>query len=88
MKVRFRPEGGRFGYGFDYFCAECGLYVGNTNDETLVHDVTETKGIFKKTITPIASANAGKISEIPKHEIEAPDKKDNNDCRELGIEKA
>jgi len=72
MKVRYKPEGGRFGDGFDYFCAECGKYVGNScSDSQLKHDATTTKGIFRKTTVPINCSNAGKVCELPQHEIEA-----------------
>lgn len=73
MKVRFKPEGGRFGYGFDYFCAECGEYVGNSSsDDQLKHAATEKKGkMFRKVEVPIACSQAGKVCELPKHEIEA-----------------
>lgn len=76
MKLRYKPEGGRFGYGFDYFCAECGEYVGNSShDKVLEHSVThqETRGwIRKRTVTvEVNCSNAGKKCAIPKHEIEA-----------------
>jgi hypothetical protein len=74
MKVSFRPDGGRFGYGFDYFCWECGVYVGNSNDdEFLLHPATEeTGGIFrKKIVTTLTCSNAGKKCAIPRHIFEA-----------------
>lgn len=73
MKVTYRPAGGRFGFGFNYFCAECGRYVGNSSDDDeLEHAITEKKGkIFRKVEAPIACSQAGKVCEIPEHEIEA-----------------
>jgi hypothetical protein len=72
MKVTYIPDGGRFGYGFNYNCAECGEYVGNSSDNQLSHSATETKGkLFRRVEVPIACSQAGKKCELPKHEIEA-----------------
>lgn len=73
MKVEFNPEGGRYGVGFDYYCVECGAYVGNSSmDERLEHAATERKwSLFKKVEVPIKCSKAGKVCELPRHEIEA-----------------
>ena len=72
MQVRYKPEGGRFGYGFDYFCAECDEYVGNSvSDKQLKHRAIVTKGFFNRTTVPVKCSNAGKVCEIPRHIIEA-----------------
>lgn len=73
MKVTYEPEGGRLGYGFNYYCAECGEYVGNSSSHNqLKHAATEKKGkMFRKVEVPIACSQAGKVSEMPQHEIEA-----------------
>lgn len=64
MKIQYKPEGGRCGYGFDYFCDECGEYLGNTTTrKTIQHPETRTvtKGFFnKKTVTiEVKCSNAG-----------------------------
>ena len=63
MKLKYEPRGGRFGDGFDYFCAECEEYVGNScDDDVLEHPTTTTTGggLFKKkTVTPIFCPQAG-----------------------------
>lgn len=72
MKVLYLPSGGRFGYGFDYWCRECGALLGNTlDDNQLVHPATETEGkwLRKKTV-PCKCPHAGTTYEIPIHEIE------------------
>ena len=71
MKVLFTPEGGRFGYGFDYYCLECGRFLGNTTDGKLNHPLGQSKvGWFRKRVTSIHCSHAGETYDIPKHEIE------------------
>lgn len=77
MKVKFKPEGGRYGYGFDYFCTECGKYVGNSSaNDQLIHPATEKSGkLFRKVEVPIKCSQAGKICKLPEHAIDAPELK-------------
>jgi hypothetical protein len=72
MKINFTPKGGRFGFGFNYFCAECGRFLGNSSsDNHLEHAAVETTGWFKaKKTVPINCINAGKRAKIPKHQID------------------
>lgn len=71
MNVIFTPSGGRFGFGFDYYCTECGAYLGNsTEDKRLVHRATVKKGIwFMKKSVPCKCSHAGEIFVMPIHEI-------------------
>lgn len=72
MKLTFLPVGGRGGYGFNYFCAECETYVGCSDDERLVHPETYTERVwFSKTKIPIECSQIGVRCEVPNHEIEA-----------------
>lgn len=75
MKVTYDLTGGRFGSWYLYYCAECGVLLGNSNDsKRLEHPSKITKGIFRKTVTLLKCSNIGKVCEMPKHEIE---------CKEL-----
>ena len=74
MKVTFRPDNQKWECGFDYFCAECHLYLGNSlRSKRLEHPSKMRKGIFR-TVTLLQCSNIGKVCEMPKHEI---------DCKEL-----
>lgn len=53
MRIRYEPSGGRYGWGFDYYCSECNEYLGNTVthlDQSITHSEFKTelvnKGIF------------------------------------------
>jgi len=75
MRVTFKPAGGRFGFGFDYYCYGCGIFVGNSSeDKQLKHPTTTKQGIFFfRTTKDINCINAGKSCELPKHDIDAID---------------
>lgn len=71
MNVSYTPSGGRFGYGFDYWCVECETYLGNSSDdEQLHHPATEKEGkwLRKKTV-PCKCSHAGETYAMPRHEI-------------------
>ncbi len=73
MKAHYSPSGGRFGFGFDYWCADCGAYLGNSiADAKLTHPTTETKRKwwYKKEEIPSRCLHAGKTYALPCHEIE------------------
>lgn len=69
MKVKYRPQGGRFGYGFDFYCEECTAYLGNScDDDVLKHPTTKIikeAGWFKKREeVPIICSQVGVKCEI------------------------
>lgn len=71
MKVYFIAQGGRYGYGFNYFCSLCDAYLGCTSSEFLEHPSTKNIGllsIFKKPIEN-KCPHAGHKWDVPKHEI-------------------
>lgn len=72
MKIRYSPAGGRFGYGFNYWCVECGYCLGNSlENETLHHPETDEEGmLFRKKTVPIKCSHVGENYEKPSHEIE------------------
>lgn len=73
IKVSFTPSGGRFGYGFNYWCVECECYLGNSSEsDTLNHPATETKRkflLFDKVTKPLSCSHAGESYALPEHEI-------------------
>lgn len=74
MKVFYYPQGGRWGYGFDYYCNECGCQLHSI--ESALHHPTSFRmesGIWPFTkITETASkcASSGKRCKKPIHLIE------------------
>jgi hypothetical protein len=66
MKVIYSPASEGHGLGFNYYCAECGNWIGSTLLGRLEHPTTEM---------PVKCLQTGKICDLPKHEIEAPEKK-------------
>lgn len=71
MNIEFTVSGGRFGWGFDYWCVECGKYLGNsTDDEHLEHPLVEAEGSWlRKRTGPINCSHAGEKYALPRHEI-------------------
>lgn len=72
MKIRYSPAGGRFGYGFNYWCSECGCELENSVDYKALHhpEADEEGTLFRKKTVPIKCSHVGESYELPKHEIE------------------
>ncbi len=71
VAIHFTPDGGRYGYGFNYWCPECERYLGNSNDKRLTHAATEREGnFFNRKEVAIACPRAGETYSVPEHIIE------------------
>jgi hypothetical protein len=72
VRVVCFPDGGRYGYGFNYFCPECEVYLGNSfEDECLKHpSEVVNKKWFSKTSTPVKCSHAGETYAMPVHDVQ------------------
>lgn len=70
VSVIFTPAGGRFGWGWVYFCKHCKIQLYEKNG-FLVHDADEIKrtSMFKSERIPLKCPHAGQRYRKPKHEI-------------------
>ncbi len=68
MKLLYDPQGGRIGYGFNYYCPVCKNCVGASYDEQLEHPTHESCLIGKG--KPIDCIHVGEKYSVPIHEVE------------------
>lgn len=68
IKVRYSPQGGRYGYGYDYYCIVCSEKLGESGDKQLYHPAMVVKWLYYKTKTPVSCPHGGETYTMPKHE--------------------
>lgn len=77
MQLIYKPAGGRYGYGFNFYCPVCKQPLGNSNDDKVLehsevhYKVRDYFLFFWTSRTPSKCPNAGKVFEVPQFLIEA-----------------
>lgn len=72
MKIVLTPAGGKYGYGFDYRCSECGTDFEISDDEKVLrHPDMVDDGLFFTKMVKVECPHVGSEFEKPEIAFEA-----------------
>jgi len=71
MKAIYSVSGGRGGGWINFWCSRCGVYLGNSDQNSaLVHPATKSSGFFfNRRKVPIVCVHVGKRFAVPRFEV-------------------